>query len=95
MDSAIKEFKNCVLKYNATPWKNELCFIFIDNDDIDNLQKITDLSSLVHGESNTLQDLLFLFLEKGRIRQSQKILQVCLMDIFLAVALIIKNKSST
>lgn len=76
LDSAIKEFKNCVLKYNATPWKNELCFIFIDNDDIDNLQKITDLSSLVHGESNTLQDLLFLFLEKGRIRQSQKILQI-------------------
>lgn len=95
MDLAIKEFEYCVLKYNATPWKSELCSILIDIEDTNNLQKVTDLISLVHGESNTLQDLLFLFLEKGRIRQSQKILQVCLIDIFFAVPLITKNKSST
>lgn len=44
-------------------------------EDAEKLQKLTDLSTVVHGEINSLYDLVFAFVECGRIRQARKILE--------------------
>jgi len=49
----------------------------IQAEDAVSLQKLTDLSTQVHGEVNSLYDLVFAFVECGRIRQARKILEVC------------------
>lgn len=58
-----------------TPWKNELACKLIEIEDAEKLQKLTDLSTVVHGEINSLYDLVFAFVECGRIRQARKILE--------------------
>lgn len=39
------------------------------------MQRLTDLSTEVHGEVNSLYDLVFAFVDCGRIRQARKILE--------------------
>lgn len=66
----------CVKEHSCTPWKNELAVRLIQADNPEQLQKLTDLSTEVHGESNSLYDLVFAFVECGRIRAARKILEV-------------------
>lgn len=47
----------------------------IQAEDAASLQKLTDLSTDIHGEVNSLYDLVFSFVECGRIRQARKILE--------------------
>ena len=63
-------------EYNVTPWKSELFCRFIKNDDADRLQRVLDLSTKQHGEINSLYDLVFAFLECGKVRQAKKIVEV-------------------
>jgi len=73
---AMEQFELCCQKYRATPWKNELACKMIQAEDAVSLQKLTDLSTQIHGEVNSLYDLVFAFVECGRIRQARKILEV-------------------
>jgi leucine-rich PPR motif-containing protein len=73
---AMEQFELCCQKYRATPWKNELARKMIQVEDAVSLQKLTDLSTQIHGEVNSLYDLVFAFVECGRIRQARKILEV-------------------
>ncbi|KAK9870349.1 hypothetical protein WA026_006434 [Henosepilachna vigintioctopunctata] len=75
LDKALDKFEECVTVYKATPWKNELTCRLIQAEDAEKLQKLTDLSTLVHGEINSLYDLVFAFIECGRVRQARKILE--------------------
>lgn len=75
LQKALKVFQWCCEKYKSTPWKNELACKLIQKEDAENLQKLTDLSTSVHGEINSLYDLVFAFVECGRIRQARKILE--------------------
>lgn len=75
MKAAVDKFEEICTKYRATPWKNELSCKLIQAEDAANLQRITDLSTDVHGEVNSLYDLVFSFIECGRIRQARKILE--------------------
>ncbi|XP_050307850.1 leucine-rich PPR motif-containing protein, mitochondrial isoform X2 [Anthonomus grandis grandis] len=75
METALKKFEWAVEQYRLTPWKNELACKLIQKEDADKLQKLTDLSTIVHGEINSLYDLVFAFVECGRIRQARKILE--------------------
>ncbi|XP_074026112.1 bicoid stability factor isoform X2 [Leptinotarsa decemlineata] len=75
LDKAVDKFEWCVNQYKVTPWKNELACQLIQAEDADRLQKLTDLSTTVHGEVNSLYDLVFAFVECGRIRQARKILE--------------------
>lgn len=77
--AALKEFENCCLKYRATPWKHELSRKCIQSEDANALQRLTDLSTQIHGEVNSLYDLMLSFLECGRIKQAKKILEVCII----------------
>ncbi|XP_069704273.1 leucine-rich PPR motif-containing protein, mitochondrial [Periplaneta americana] len=72
---AMDQFEWCCQHYRATPWKNELACKMIQAEDAVSLQKLTDLSTQVHGEVNSLYDLVFAFVECGRIRQARKILE--------------------
>lgn len=72
---AMEVFEHICQTYKSTPWKNELACRLIQNEDAGNLQKLTDLSTDIHGEVNSLYDLVFSFLECGRIRQARKILE--------------------
>lgn len=75
LDKALEVFEWCCAKYRATPLKNELTCKLIELEDAEKLQKLTDLSTAVHGEINSLYDLVFAFVECGRIRQARKILE--------------------
>lgn len=75
VESALNKFQWCVDNFKATPWKNELACQLIQAEDAEKLQKLTDLSTSVHGEVNSLYDLVFAFVECGRIRQARKILE--------------------
>ncbi|TMW54433.1 hypothetical protein DOY81_000425 [Sarcophaga bullata] len=72
---AIEAFEKICEEYKSTPWKNELARRLIQAEDATNLQKITDLSTNIHGEINSLYDLVFAFVECGRVRQARKILE--------------------
>ncbi|XP_044750099.1 leucine-rich PPR motif-containing protein, mitochondrial [Coccinella septempunctata] len=75
LDKALAKFEEMVNLYKATPWKNELACRLIQAEDAEKLQKLTDLSTMVHGEINSLYDLVFSFIECGRIRQARRILE--------------------
>ncbi|XP_025193243.1 leucine-rich PPR motif-containing protein, mitochondrial [Melanaphis sacchari] len=72
---ALEKFEWCCKTYRCTPWKNELASKFIQAEDAISLQVLTDLSTTVHGEVNSLYDLMFAFIECGRVKQARKILE--------------------
>ncbi|XP_022232197.2 LOW QUALITY PROTEIN: leucine-rich PPR motif-containing protein, mitochondrial [Drosophila obscura] len=72
---AIETFEEICHTYKVTPWKNELSCRLIQKEDAINLQRLTDLSTGIHGEVNSLYDLVFSFVECGRVRQARKILE--------------------
>lgn len=72
---AMEAFESISTKYDCTPFKNDLACRLIQSEDSTNLQLLTDLSTNVHGEVNSLYDLVFAFIECGRIRQARKILE--------------------
>lgn len=76
LDSALKQFEECCVKYRATPWKNELTCKLIENEDAAALQKVADLSTQIHGEVNSLFDLVISFVECNKVKQARKILEV-------------------
>ncbi|XP_062545497.1 leucine-rich PPR motif-containing protein, mitochondrial [Armigeres subalbatus] len=75
LSTAIAVFEEICQKYRTTPWKTELTCRLIQAEDATNLQRVTDLSTDVHGEVNSLYDLVFAFVDCGRIRQARKILE--------------------
>lgn len=75
IEKAITKFEEICNKYKTTPWKNELACRLIQKEDASNLQRLTDLSTNIHGEVNSLYDLVFAFVECGRVRQARKILE--------------------
>lgn len=75
VQKAVSAFEALSTKYNCTPWKNDLSCKLIQMEDATSLQLLTDLSTNVHGEVNSLYDLVFSFVECGRIRQARKILE--------------------
>lgn len=79
LQGALAQFEECCQQYRMTPWKNELTCRLIQAEDADALQHLTDLSTQVHGEINSLYDLVFAFVECGRIRQARKILEVSVL----------------
>lgn len=75
LPTAMAVFEDICQKYRTTPWKTELTCRLIQAEDATNLQRLTDLSTEVHGEVNSLYDLVFAFVDCGRIRQARKILE--------------------
>ncbi|MPC50910.1 Leucine-rich PPR motif-containing protein, mitochondrial [Portunus trituberculatus] len=45
-------------------------------DSVARLQKIMDLSIQVHGELNSLYDMVFAFVECGKVQQARKLVEV-------------------
>lgn len=75
LKEAVDKFEQICQKHRATPWKNEIACRLIQAEDATSLQRITDLSTEIHGEVNSLYDLVFSFIECGRVRQARKILE--------------------
>ncbi|XP_052899073.1 leucine-rich PPR motif-containing protein, mitochondrial [Anopheles moucheti] len=75
LPSAMGKFAEICQRHRLTPWKTELTCRLIQAEDATNLQRLTDLSTEVHGEVNSLYDLVFAFVDCGRIRQARKILE--------------------
>ncbi|XP_037041583.1 leucine-rich PPR motif-containing protein, mitochondrial-like [Bradysia coprophila] len=72
---AMASFEIISTKYKRTPWKNELSCTLIQLKDATTLQFLVDLSTKVHGEVDSLYDLVFSFIECGCIQQARRILQ--------------------
>ncbi|XP_058057678.1 leucine-rich PPR motif-containing protein, mitochondrial [Anopheles bellator] len=75
LPSAMNAFEQICNQHHMTPWKTDLTCRLIQAEDAANLQRLTDLSTEVHGEVNSLYDLVFAFVDCGRIRQARKILE--------------------
>lgn len=73
--AALKTFEECCNKYRVTPFKFELTKRLINTEDAARLQHLTDLSTGIHGEDNSLYDLVVAFVECGRLRQARRILE--------------------
>lgn len=76
MESAVKEFDLISRKYNATPLKHVLMMKCIEQENWDNLEKIKNISSAIHGDARSLYDLLIAFVESENIEEAKKILKV-------------------
>ncbi|XP_064103347.1 leucine-rich PPR motif-containing protein, mitochondrial-like [Macrobrachium nipponense] len=68
-------FEKVCKEYKITAVKHELTLACIKLEDTEKLQKIMDLSISIHGEMNSLYDLVFAFIECGKVRQAKKILE--------------------
>ncbi|XP_050704824.1 leucine-rich PPR motif-containing protein, mitochondrial-like [Eriocheir sinensis] len=55
--------------------KQELITRCINVEDGERLQKIMDLSIQVHGELNSLYDMVFAFIECGKVHQARKLVE--------------------
>ncbi|XP_068242472.1 LOW QUALITY PROTEIN: leucine-rich PPR motif-containing protein, mitochondrial-like [Palaemon carinicauda] len=75
LPAAMEAFENVCKKYSVTAMKHELTLACIKLEDTEKLQKIMDLSISIHGEMNSLYDLVFAFIECGKVRQAKKILE--------------------
>lgn len=75
IEGALKTFLECVETYRVTPLKSTLTTRLIESEDAQRLQQVMDASIKVHGEMNSLYDLVFAFLECGRVRQAKKVLE--------------------
>ena len=63
VEKAMQVFEEISQKYRVTPWKHELACRLIQAEDATSLQRLTDLSTDIHGEVNSLYDLVFSFIE--------------------------------
>ncbi|KAK0177466.1 hypothetical protein PV328_001517 [Microctonus aethiopoides] len=81
LEKALEAYERACIDYKCTPYKNVLAKAFIENEDANSLQKLTDLSTEVHGETNALIDLAFAFFDCNRLRQAQKILETSAVPI--------------
>ncbi|CAL4063698.1 unnamed protein product, partial [Meganyctiphanes norvegica] len=75
LEGAMKEYEYWVMKYQTTPGKFEITKKCIEKEDTAKLQRIMDLNTEIYGEINSLYELVFIFLDMGRIKQAEKILQ--------------------
>ncbi|XP_039283896.1 leucine-rich PPR motif-containing protein, mitochondrial [Nilaparvata lugens] len=75
LSGALNVFEWACHNFRATPLKKELSCKLIEKEDAASLQRLTDLSTIVHGEINSLHDLVLAFVECGRMRQARKILE--------------------
>ncbi|XP_077286050.1 bicoid stability factor [Arctopsyche grandis] len=75
VNAAIDVFEDSCRQHKLTPYKSELVKKLIMDEDAVGLQKVTDLSTIVHGEVNSLYDLVFGFVECNRLKQARRILE--------------------
>ncbi|XP_012266542.2 leucine-rich PPR motif-containing protein, mitochondrial isoform X2 [Athalia rosae] len=75
-DAALNAMEKICEKYRCTPMKNELAKKLIETENAAALQRLTDISSQVHGEINSLYDLVQSFIECNFLRQAKKILEI-------------------
>lgn len=75
LPAAVQALEECARRYRLTPLKGELSRRLIRQECSQELQRVVDISTEVHGEMNTLYDLMSYFLECGHMRQAQKILE--------------------
>ncbi|KAK8734064.1 hypothetical protein OTU49_005996 [Cherax quadricarinatus] len=72
---ALSDFENIWQEHRVTPSKLELTVHCVKLEDAEKLQKIMDMSIASHGEMNSLYDMVFAFIECGRIKQARKLLE--------------------
>lgn len=75
LGAAVQALEECARRYRLTPLKGDLSRRLIQEERSQELQRVVDISTEVHGEMNTLYDLMSYFLECGHVRQAQKILE--------------------
>ena len=75
-ESALDQVDQCIKRFKKFPAKRELTVKLIEAEDAEGLQRVMDFSSRVQSEMNGLYDLVFAFLQCGRVRQAKKVLEV-------------------
>jgi len=73
LNSAISEFKRLAKLYKRLPKKFELTCRLIEEDQVETLQEILDISIAVVGEASSLYDLAFCYLVMGRTDQAKNL----------------------
>jgi len=73
---ALSEVKRINSLYKKMPKKVELACRLIENDNIDAIQELFDLSKKSHGEETAIYDLAFSFLQMNHRNKAKKLLEV-------------------
>lgn len=71
---AVDAFLELAKKYQLTPRKGELIKYCLENKEPESLQKIIDVLTEIHGQSEALFDLAFCCVNVKKLKQAQKIL---------------------
>lgn len=74
VNGAIQQYERMVKFYFAVPMQNELLCRLIEDNDLANLQRVVETSSLICDPSSILLDLVFSYVECDRIREATIIL---------------------
>ncbi|XP_046740145.1 leucine-rich PPR motif-containing protein, mitochondrial [Diprion similis] len=76
LKGALKTFEKICETYRLTPCHSELSKKFILAEDATSLQRLTDLSTQIHGEANSLYELALNFIQCDCLRQAKRILEI-------------------
>lgn len=74
-EEAVSAFEKMSAEYNLVPGRAHLMKCFIENNRSDLLQRVINTSNLISGEMDTLYELAISFIECGRVRQAQTVMQ--------------------
>lgn len=72
-NKAVEAFERIAKKYKLTTCKGELCKHLIIAEDWTSLEKVTAISSKVHGEDPSLIDMAFAFINCGEVERARVI----------------------
>ncbi|KAJ6650150.1 Leucine-rich PPR motif-containing protein, mitochondrial [Pseudolycoriella hygida] len=73
---ALSAFTTIATKYNCTPWTHDLACNLIHSEDENNLKLLTELTAKIHGETYSLTNLVFAYVDCGRIQPARKYLKI-------------------
>ena len=73
-DSAVTAFEKIARERNLLSYRFKLISTLIQNNELEKVQKVLDISIRIAGEEETLYNAIFIFLSLGKARNVQKLL---------------------
>lgn len=73
-EGAVNKFENIAVERNLLPYRFKLMEVLIQNNKLDQVQRVLDISIRIVGEEETLYNAIFIFLSLGKSRNVQKLM---------------------
>ena len=73
-EEAVNTFEKIAVEKNLLPYRFKLMEVLIQNNKLDQVQRVLDISISIVGEEETLYNAIFIFLSLGKSRNVQKLM---------------------